>query len=411
MHKFKKLKHGLVASTIIVVLTLSFAQLGHYSSVNMSRSFTIADQPGLPGRGNMGMAYDSESDVVVIFAGWNQSGNVPWDTTWTYDYNSDLYTEMDPATSPAGRAEPAMTYDSVRDEIVLFGGMAEGETQLNDTWTYDFNNDVWTEIFPANAPSKRRAHEMVYDTESDRVILFGGGFDFGSGAVNDTWSYHPGLQTWTEMSPSIAPPARFAHKMAYDWESDKVILFGGFKGGSLYSDPSNYIGNTWAYDFNSDTWENLTTTGSPSARGVPSLSYDGESDRVVLFGGSMSSNAYDDTWLFDYNTLTWQEMSPTTSPSARTRHGSAYDSESDKVIIYGGARNGFNSMTLVSETQGKTWGYDMNTNTWEEIGPRTTTSTTEPPPPPPPIDPLLLLALGGGALVMIVLIVIAIKRK
>ncbi|MHA2142769.1 MAG: Kelch repeat-containing protein [Candidatus Thorarchaeota archaeon] len=410
MHKFKNLKHGLVASTIIVVLTLSFAQLGHYSSVNMSSSFTIADQPDLPGRGNMGMAYDSESDLVVIFSGWHSDSLVP-NTTWTFDYNSDLYTEMDPETSPTGRAEPGMTYDSVRDEIILFGGMTVGETQLNDTWTYDFNNDVWTEIFPANAPSRRRGHDMIYDTESDRVVLFGGGFDFGGGAINDTWSYNPGLQTWTQMSPSIAPPVSFTHKMAYDWESDRVILFGGFKGGGLTLAPSNYIGDTWAYDFNSDTWENLTTTGNPSARGVPSLTYDGESDRVVLFGGSMASNTYDDTWLFDYNTLTWQEMSPTTSPSARTRHGSAYDSESDQVIIYGGARNGFNSQTQVTETQGKTWAYDVNTNTWEEIGPRHTTSTTEPPPPPPPIDPLLLLALGGGAIVVIVLIVIVMRRK
>ncbi len=350
MKQFKKLKRGILACAILIVLTLSFAQIAFYNDVTMRSSFTIADQVDLPTRGNMGMAYDNESDLIVIFGGWNETDD-PWNSSWTYDYDSDVYTEMNPSTSPPGRAEPSMTYDSLRDQMILFGGMTVVGTenaQLNDTFTYDFDTNTWTEVFPANAPSNRRASEMVYDSESDRVILFGGGFDFGAGAVNDTWSYDPGTNVWTEMNPSIAPTARIAHKMVYDSESDRVILFGGFNALGGYTVPSNYFGDTWAYDFNSDTWEELTTTGSPSARGVPSLAYDSESDRTVLFGGSMSSTSYSDTWLFNYNTLIWQEMSPTESPSVRSRHGSAYDWESDRVIIYGGTYNGFNGQGLIS---------------------------------------------------------------
>ncbi|MHA1964964.1 MAG: Kelch repeat-containing protein, partial [Candidatus Thorarchaeota archaeon] len=334
MKHLAKLKRGFLASTILIVLTLSFAQVAFYDPVTMSSPFTIADQEDLPTRGNMGMVYDNESDLVVIYGGWNNTGN-PWNSTWSYGYNSDVYTELNPSVAPSGRAEPGIVYDSIRDQVILFGGEDNLDTgwQLNDTWLFDVDTNSWTEVFPTTAPSERRGHILAFDSESDRVIFFGGHQGFGS-PIDDTWVYNPGTNVWTEMSPSIAPPARFAHKMAYDSESDRVILFGGA------IDSLSFFSDTWAYDFNSDTWENLTTIGSPSARGVHSMAYDSESDRVVLFGGSTLLSSYNDTWSFNYNTLTWQEMNPSESPSKRTRHGSAYDWESDKVIIYGGIRGG-----------------------------------------------------------------------
>jgi hypothetical protein len=260
-----KLKRGFLASTILIVLTLSFAQVAFYDPVTMSSPFTIADQEDLPTRGNMGMVYDNESDLVVIYGGWNNTGN-PWNSTWSYGYNSDVYTELNPSVAPSGRAEPGIVYDSIRDQVILFGGEDNLDTgwQYNDTWLFDVDTNSWTEVFPTTAPSERRGHILAFDSESDRVIFFGGHQGFGS-PIDDTWVYNPGTNVWTEMSPSIAPPARFAHKMAYDSESDRVILFGGA------IDSLSFFSDTWAYDFNSDTWENLTTIGSPSARGVHSM--------------------------------------------------------------------------------------------------------------------------------------------
>ncbi|MHA2057761.1 MAG: Kelch repeat-containing protein [Candidatus Thorarchaeota archaeon] len=403
MKHLAKLKRGFLASTILIVLTLSFAQVAFYDPVTMSSPFTIADQEDLPTRGNMGMVYDNESDLVVIYGGWNNTGN-PWNSTWSYGYNSDVYTELNPSVAPSGRAEPGIVYDSIRDQVILFGGEDNLDTgwQLNDTWLFDVDTNSWTEVFPTTAPSERRGHILAFDSESDRVIFFGGHQGFGS-PIDDTWVYNPGTNVWTEMSPSIAPPARFAHKMAYDSESDRVILFGGA------IDSLSFFSDTWAYDFNSDTWENLTTIGSPSARGVHSMAYDSESDRVVLFGGSTLLSSYNDTWSFNYNTLTWQEMNPSESPSKRTRHGSAYDWESDKVIIYGGIRGGFESRIQVGATQGKTWAYDVNTNTWELMN-QTPDPTPPPTPTPGPDWTWIMLAVGGIGVVLIVVIVFVRRR-
>ena len=62
------------------------------------------------------------------------------------------------------------------DKIVLFGGKENFTStgERDDTWIYDENADTWTELFPVSAPSARRGHIMAYDSESDRIVLFGG---------------------------------------------------------------------------------------------------------------------------------------------------------------------------------------------------------------------------------------------
>ncbi len=392
--KYQKMKRGILATTLLIVLTLSFAQVAFYSPVNMSKSFTIADHEGLPSRGNPGMIYDNESDLIVIFGGWNNTFGSPWDSTWTYDYNSDTFTLIEPTTSPPARAEPGMAYDPVRDHVVMFGGEDSLATPnaFNDTWLY--LDGAWTQVTPSTAPPDRRGHSMSFDIESDRIIIFGGQPDY----KNDTWAGDPTSDTYVEMNPATAPEGRTSAAMAYDSESDRIILFGGFRGGDD-TVPSNYFGDTWAYSYNTDTWEELTTTGSPSVRGAASMAYDSESDRMVLFGGSMGSTSYDQTWLFDYNTLTWEEVSPTMSPSGRSRHGSAYDWESDRVVIYGGTSNGFNGVLQI--TEGKIWAFDTNTNTWEEM----------PPLPPSGPDWILIMVVVGSVAVVLILVVIFVKRR
>ena len=46
---------------------------------------------------------------------------------------------------------------------------------------------------------------MVYDTQTNKVILFGGDGNNGND-LNDTWAYDPQSNTWTELSPSGVTP-------------------------------------------------------------------------------------------------------------------------------------------------------------------------------------------------------------
>ena len=111
--KRKKQKlYGVIACTLLVVLSIILPGV-------------VADSVTLLTRGNPGMAYDSESDKIVIFGGFNATstpGSEPRDT-WLYDFNTDTYTKKTPSPAPRRRAEGEMVYDSLRDKIVLFGGI------------------------------------------------------------------------------------------------------------------------------------------------------------------------------------------------------------------------------------------------------------------------------------------------
>src|SRR5436309_13715297 len=83
---------------------------------------------------------------------------------------------------------------------------------------------------------------------------------------SDTWAYDFNLNTWTDMDPAVRPPPRYGHAMAYDLQSDRVILFSG------YGLNGNYFDDTWAYDFNKNTWTNASA--SPSAPYSHAKAYD-----------------------------------------------------------------------------------------------------------------------------------------
>ena len=247
--------------------------------------------------------------------------------------------KMGTTSEPPKRAYHAMVYDSESDRVILWGGDSHPKagSRYSDTWAYDHNSSKWTNLNPQNSPGKRDANPLGYDVESDRIILFGGvttSTFFG----NDTWAFDYNSNEWMEMTPTKKPPGRFGHNMAYDAESDRIILFGG----SVYD--LQPIDDTWSYDFNTNTWTEMNPPMSPPARQYFSMAYDSESDRVLLFGGgdythgSMSEYTilYDDTWAYDFNSNTWTGMMPETSPSARVYSDMAYNEKCDRIILFGG---------------------------------------------------------------------------
>src|SRR5256885_11016718 len=80
---------------------------------------------------------------------------------------------------------------------------------LNDTWAYDFNTNRWTNLL-GSTPTARAAHAMAYGSRSDRVILFGGLSFAGNTTTvfNDTWAYDFNTNTWTNLNPGNAPRGR-----------------------------------------------------------------------------------------------------------------------------------------------------------------------------------------------------------
>lgn len=303
-------------------------------------------------RGDFAMTYDAESDRVILFGGYDGAYD---DEMWAYDLEADAWTRMSPGTGPARMSHARMAYDAESDRVILFGGW-NGFSAETDTWAYDFNADTWTRLSPSNAPPGKTIHRMVYDVHSDRILLFG-----GNGPVpysDETWTYDYNNNAWTRLEPETSPPGRAQHAMAFDSESGVAVIFGGYRGGpSLLSD-------TWAFgSVPEDTeaeeeWVLRNPNPTPSPRGPYTMAYDLESDRVILVSGATNSTFVPDVWAYDFNDDSWLEMNPSSGPLGRGWHALAYDGESDRVILYGG-----------HGSSGQTWAYDYNSDSWENRNP------------------------------------------
>jgi len=78
-----------------------------------------------------------------------------------------------------------MAYNGASAGVTLFGG--QNPYLLDDTWTWDGQN--WNQQAPVTSAPARQTTAMVYDSDRQRVTLYGGIGDVQGGAFADTWSY------------------------------------------------------------------------------------------------------------------------------------------------------------------------------------------------------------------------------
>src|SRR5256885_6988526 len=82
------------------------------------------------------------------------------------------------AAVPGARYETRMVYDPKIQRTVLFGGLTAFDSgtakayDLGDTW--EWNGQKWTQRYTPTAPSARSSYSMVYDSNRQRALLFGG---------------------------------------------------------------------------------------------------------------------------------------------------------------------------------------------------------------------------------------------
>lgn len=246
---------------------------------------------GFPDLTGSAFAFDANSNVGVFV---DIEGHA-----WGYSPASNTWAQAEAGAGPSAALGSAMAYDAGSDRMILFGGLDLNASRENDeTWAYDVGTNSWERMDPERSPSPRNFAAMAYDPASDRVILFGGAP--AGGSVGDTWAYNYDRDAWTEMSPLIAPEARTYTSMVYDSLSDRMLIFGGSEDWE-----SAQLGDTWVYDFGTNTWDPVEVEG-PSPRGWHAMAFDIEREVAVLFGGGPSRDEYTaETWLFDPKTSRW----------------------------------------------------------------------------------------------------------
>jgi hypothetical protein len=204
-----------------------------------------------------------------------------------------------PGPSPPDRLLATIVFDSVRERVVLYGGIGAG-TVLTDTWALSLDAPLaWTELAVSDT-AHRPAWELplaLHDSQSDRLLVFGGS---GNGYSNDVWEFPLGTATsWRRLSPGgTEPTGRRSFAGFLDRDRNRMVFFGG----ETYS-PTFSLGDTWSLNLEGDGfWLPLTGSGQqPAPRHAHAGAYDVERDRFIMFGGrnltSSTDVILDDTWM------------------------------------------------------------------------------------------------------------------
>ena len=245
------------------------------------------------------------------------------------------------AEDPSPRMDFAFTYDPVNQVSVLFGGFyydeQESQSHLyNDTWTW--NGSAWTEVFSATQPSPRLHQTATYDLVRNQIVLFG-----GIHIVEEQWTSTNEVWLWngSSWSPQAGNPAlpTVDGELAFDSGRGVTVLYAG----NSWGDP---VSETWEFD--GSTWVKKETATVPPARMDVQLVFDSERNVCVLFGGDTSDDVSNDTW--EYNGSNWIKINTVHSPDARMGYAMAYDSNRKKIVLFGGYNNDWENPILFDDT-------------------------------------------------------------
>jgi len=229
------------------------------------------------------MAFDDARAVVVLFGGWyTDLTDHYFGDTWEWDGTSWT---LRSTTGPSPRTYHAMTYDSGRHRVVLFGGYEAGNFWLGDTWEWDGNS--WTQRSSSDV-TPRFGSALAYDSDRRRTVLFGG-MQAGPLEAGDTWEWDG--NTWS-LRAMTGPEPRYYHAIVYDSARRKTVLFGGgvYEGGPTY-----YLDDTWEWD--GTNWAQRNITG-PAPRNLFAMAYDSSIAKVMLYGGYGTSSFNDYEWYY-----------------------------------------------------------------------------------------------------------------
>ena len=307
--------------SLFVLFALGSAFAPHLLAQTTWQPFTSIQSTPV-GRDQPGLTYDSHRHRTVLFGGYLFGGAYS-NQTWVKDGAN--WTLLTPPSSPPGLTAPNLVYDSARQRVVLFGGV-NSTGFLNQTWEYD--GTFWVQRTPSVSPPARGGGAHVYDAVRQRCVLFGG---WNGTRMNDTWEYDG--TDWYQVFTAHTPPGRSDMLAAYDESRNRLVMHGG------YNDVSQFLGDTWEYD--GIDWSQVATTTSAGPLADAAITYDRGLGRIVMFGGKQSwfLPQTNQTWSFDGSNWTDITSSVGAGPSGRWSARAVYDEARGRCVVFGGIDN------------------------------------------------------------------------
>lgn len=264
-----------------------------------------------------------------------------------------------PNPKPSGRTGHILVCDEAGDQLLLFSGLSDGSSHINDMWSYNIAGDAWSQLSPTGSgglPDPRGYATGVFD-QANRILYMHGGWSSTASFAGDMWAYDAATNEWIIQSTS--GPTFQSAAAALDEPNQVIFVYGGWTGGE-------YSSQLWLYDIAAINWISLTPNSGTNPPGLyrHSLAIEPVVGKLYLFAGNTGSGLTDALWEYTTSTLTWALLGVGLPgpPVARQFHSSVVDLSSNIVLFYGGRDNSFN-------TKGDLWSWDISGGSWSEILP------------------------------------------
>ncbi len=346
---FAKKTNRILASLVGAVVLMTFPVASSAQPVWGLRS-TKGPSP----RAGTSMVYDSCREVVVLYGGFNEAEKPPSmnHDTWEWDGSEWSLRSTD---GPTAQHLVGMAFDSDRCVTVLFGGNDDQHIgYLRETWEWD--GAAWTQRCQDCLPTQRHQPGMAYNSARQRVVIFGGWS--GSSSLNDVWEWNG--TTWAPVGTTACltgeptPTPRSGVGMAYDQTRDRIVVFGGRLVPVMCGTMSD---ETWELNMSVSPacWTLVSTLDAPNPREGMRMVYNPTDSTILLFGGSDTcSSAFADSWVYDG--VTWEEAN-VGGPTARHLYAMAFDGLRDEFVLFGGFTTWNRGSADPKEYSGETWSY------------------------------------------------------
>jgi len=248
-----------------------------------------------PGRWFHGLAYASAQQVMVLYGGYNAGGGL--NDTWEFNVNTDTWTKIIAFPNPYVLGGAPLSYDELAGRVIL----AETNVTTNawETWAYNAGTNVWQRRTPlANVSPVRSNHKLAFLASQGKTVLYGGQ-DATPTRYDDTWEFDYANNIWSQtgaaafgISPDPTTFGRQDYGMTARITDNSIVIFGGANG-------SAYLFDTWMYSYNSGiaSWDRIIPSIDPPARSTHSLAYSVTDQAVVLFSGKNAGGNLPDTWI------------------------------------------------------------------------------------------------------------------
>jgi hypothetical protein len=136
-------------------------------------------------------ASDGVHGTISLIGGFDIN-NQMFDEMWSWD--GSAWTQLD-IPRPSALSHARLVFDSNRVQLVLFGGSTRARVPLElqgETWI--LTGGSWQQAnVTGPQPSPRGGQMMAYDSIRDQVVLYGG-FDAADQGLADTWEWN--RETW-----------------------------------------------------------------------------------------------------------------------------------------------------------------------------------------------------------------------